>query len=118
MPPIVGRVNDAGTTPTAAVIVMGTFIAALTLIGDVETTWSFSAFTVLVYYALTNLAALQLRGEERLFPRWVSWAGLLACTFLAFWVEPEIWVFGLVLLAAGLIWQQIARRLFGDASAV
>lgn len=112
MPPIVAKLNEAGTTPYVAVIVMGIFVALLTLVGDVRTTWTFSAFTVLIYYSITNLSALQLTSEERLFPRWVSVIGLIACFFLAFWVEPAIWLFGLGLIVVGLIWQQIARMNF------
>jgi APA family basic amino acid/polyamine antiporter len=111
MPSAVAHINAAGTTPTVAVIVIAVVIAGLALIGNVRTTWSFSAFTVLIYYALTNLAALQLSAQERLFPRWISWAGLAACLFLAFWVETIIWVIGLGLIVLGLIWHFIARRL-------
>jgi APA family basic amino acid/polyamine antiporter len=90
------------------------FIAGLVLIGNVRTTWSFSAFTVLIYYSLTNYAALQLSDDERYFPRWISWLGLAACLFLAFWVELQIWLIGLGLLIAGLIWQQLAQRVLFD----
>jgi len=112
MPPIVAKLNEAGTTPYVAVVIMGGFIALLTLVGDVRTTWTFSAFTVLIYYSITNLSALQLKPEERLFPRWVSMLGLVACLFLAFWVEVNVWLLGIGLIVAGLIWQQIARFLF------
>ncbi|NJL95627.1 MAG: hypothetical protein HC915_18805 [Anaerolineae bacterium] len=112
MPPQVARINAAGTTPTLAVIVMGVVIGALVLVGDVKTTWSFSAFNVLLYYGITNLAALQLGQGERLFPRWIAWLGLVACCFLAFWVEPAIWLAGLGLLAVGLGWKFLANRLF------
>lgn len=111
MPAITARLNESETTPYVAVIVIGVLIAGLVLIGNVQTTWSFSAFTVLIYYSLTNLAALQLSDNERLFPRWVSWAGLLACLFLAFWVEPIFWIVGLVLLGVGLVWQFVMQRL-------
>ena len=60
-------------------------------IGNVEITWSFSAFTVLIYYAITNLAALRLPNEKRLYPPVIAWAGLTACLGLAFFVEREIW---------------------------
>lgn len=116
MPPITARLNADQTTPYIAVIVMGAVIAGLVLIGNVRITWSFSAFTVLIYYALTNLSALQLSADERLFPRWVAYLGLGACLFLAFWVEVQIWLIGLALLAAGLVWQQIAQRLDWAAS--
>ncbi len=111
MPAITDRIDTSGTTPYVAVFVMGVFIAGLVLIGDVRTTWTFSAFTVLIYYALTNLAALQLTDTERLFPRWVSWAGLGACVFLAFWVEVEIWLIGLALIGVGLVWQVVMNNL-------
>ncbi|RIK35791.1 MAG: amino acid permease [Chloroflexi bacterium] len=111
MPGAVARLNVAGTTPTVAVIVVGVAIAGLALIGNVRTTWSFSAFTVLIYYALTNLAALRLPPEERLYPRWIAWTGLAACLFLAFWVDWQIWLVGLGLIIVGLLWHLAAQRL-------
>ncbi|MCL4860410.1 MAG: amino acid permease [Caldilineaceae bacterium] len=111
MPRILGRLNAAGATPTAAVIVVGVAIAGLALIGNVRTTWSFSAFTVLIYYALTNLAALRLPPAERLYPRWIAWTGLVACLFLAFWVDWQIWLVGLGLIIVGLFWHLAAQRL-------
>lgn len=110
MPTIFGRLDPTGTTPTAAVIAVGLFIAGLALIGNVRTTWTFSAFTVLVYYAITNLAALALPREARLYPRWISGAGLISCLTLAFFVEREVWLLGLGLIGAGLVWHAVARR--------
>lgn len=104
------RLNAAGTTPHFAVIAVAGVIAALVLIGDVRTTWSFSAFAVLVYYALTNLAALRIAAEDRLYPRWIAWLGLVCCLGLAFWVEPGVWLTGLFLIAMGLVWHAVARR--------
>ena len=111
MPAITAQVNADSSTPYVAVIIMGVVIALLVLVGNVKTTWSFSAFTVLIYYSITNLSALQLKPEERLFPRWLAWAGLAACLFLAFWVEVQIWLVGLGLIGAGLIWHAVAQRL-------
>jgi APA family basic amino acid/polyamine antiporter len=111
MPAVTARLDARETTPYVAVTVVGIGIATLVLIGSVKTTWSFSAFTVLIYYAITNVAALRLNREQRLFPRWIAWIGLIACVFLAFWVEPPIWIVGLGLLAVGLVWHAVARRL-------
>ena len=110
MPGFFAEVNSSGS-PVPAIIAVGIGIAALALIGNVETTWSFSAFTVLIYYAITNLAALRLPQENRLYPRAVAWCGLLACLSLAFFVEREIWVVGIGLIAAGLIWHATAEYL-------
>lgn len=111
MPAVLARLNRAQTTPTWAVLVVGVGIAGLVLLGNVKTTWSFSAFTVLIYYALTNLAALRMPAKAQLYPRWVAALGLLACLLLAFWVERQIWLIGLGLLAMGGLWHALARAL-------
>lgn len=114
MPPAVAMLNQAGTTPTMAVIIMGVIVFGLVLIGNVHTTWSFSAFTVLMYYSLTNLSALRLPPQERLYPMAISAAGLVGCLGLAFWVEPQIWLVGLVLIIIGFVWQSMAKRLWSE----
>ena len=110
MPGLFAHVGEGGS-PVPAIIAVGVAVAALALIGSVETTWSFSAFTVLIYYALTNLAALRLPKEKRLYPIALAWAGLVACLSLAFFVEREIWMVGLGLIAVGLVWHAAARYL-------
>ncbi len=109
VPALFGRLDATGTSPTAAVIAVGVLIAGLAAIGDVRTTWTFSAFAVLVYYAITNLAALALAPDERFYPRWVSAAGLVSCLALAFFVEREIWLVGVGLLVLGLLWRAVLR---------
>jgi basic amino acid/polyamine antiporter, APA family len=111
MPLAMAKLNRSATTPYVAVIVIGVLIAALAAIGNVKTTWSFSAFTVLTYYAITNLAALALPPSERLYSRAYAWAGLGACLFLAFWVERSVWLTGLLVLGIGLAWHGVARQL-------
>ncbi len=110
MPRPLARLDGEHASPRRAVLVVGVLVAALTLLGSVQVTWSFSAFTVLVYYALTNLAALRLPVEARLYPRGVPACGLVSCLGLAFWVDPPIWLAGLGLIAVGLLWHGVARR--------
>ena len=111
LPRGIAKVSESSSTPYVAVIVVGVLIALLTLIGNVKTTWSFSAFTVLVYYALTNLSAIQMAQSERLYPRLVPWVGLISCLSLAFWVEPRIWGVGLGFIVGGLLFRWIGHRI-------
>jgi APA family basic amino acid/polyamine antiporter len=110
MPGIFAHLNPSETTPVYAVVMMGVTVAGLVLIGNVKTTWSFSAFTVLIYYALTNLAALRMPSEERLYPAWIAGSGLVFCLFLAFWVEQQTWLLGLILIVLGAFWHAVAKR--------
>jgi APA family basic amino acid/polyamine antiporter len=110
MPAKLAEVPESGS-PVAAILAVGVAIAALALIGNVKVTWSFSAFTVLIYYAITNLATLRLPKDKRLYSPLFAWGGLAACLLLAFFVEREIWMVGLGLIAAGLLWHAVARHL-------
>lgn len=111
LPAYFDRLNASATTPTPAVLLVGAIILALTTIGSIKLAWSFSAFTVLIYYAITNLAAIHLPRKQRLYHPAIAWTGLLACLSLAFWVEPRIWLVGLALIALALIVRALARSL-------
>jgi APA family basic amino acid/polyamine antiporter len=111
LPRALSYVNENAVSPTAAVVVTGAVIGGLAALGNVKTAWSFSAITVLGYYALTNLTAIRLRPEERFYPVWTAWAGLASCLFLAFWVEPRVWLAGLGVIAMGLFGRWLASLL-------
>lgn len=112
-PRFLASVDERRASPVASVWTCGLVVAAIAALGDVRTIWSFSAFTVLVYYAITNLAALRLSASDRFLPRVIPAVGLAGCLGLAFWVEPRIWLVGLVVLALGLGGRAIFRRLAG-----
>ncbi len=115
MPHALARLNRDQNTPAMAVVVIGLAIAGLALAGNIKTTWSFSAFTILVYYAITNFCALRLPADQRLYPRWIATVGLGACLGLAFFVERTIWLSGLGLLLFGWCWHRVAQYYRGRA---
>jgi basic amino acid/polyamine antiporter, APA family len=102
--------SGGGRSPDRAVILVGLAIAALALVFSVRSNWSLSAFTVLIYYSLTNLASLRLKEGERLYPLSVSVTGLVGCVALAAFVDPRAMVGGLAVLAAGVTGRALLRR--------
>jgi APA family basic amino acid/polyamine antiporter len=89
---------------------VGVAVAAIAWLGNVATAWSFSAFSVLIYYGVTNVAALRLSAGERMFaPLWAR-VGLVACFSLAFAVDRCTWITGLAVLGAGLAWHSCRRQ--------
>lgn len=116
MPSVFARVSPVNHSPQCSVVGVSVIILAFTLLGDIKLAWSFSAFTVLVYYSITNLAALRMPPEERRYPRWISKLGLASCLFLAFQVDARTWQIGLGLIALGLGWHTVARgRRLGES---
>lgn len=110
LPHRLATVNMKNQSPAAAVWVTGGIIGLLVLSGDVVFTWSFSAFTVLIYYSITNLSALVMPAELRLYPKFVPACGLFGCLFLAFWIEPGIWIPGLALIIIGIAWHTVTLK--------
>lgn len=108
-PAIFSNVDKKGVTPIPAVLFTGVLVLVLSLFGDVYVTWSLSAFTVLIYYGITNWAAIRLDDSKRMYARHWAWIGLFGCLLLAFWVEQEYWVLGLGLIVIGLIWYAVTK---------
>ncbi|TVR33186.1 MAG: amino acid permease [Balneolaceae bacterium] len=116
IPNSIARINPNTQSPAVAVWITGAIIGLLVLSGDVVFTWSFSAFTVLIYYSITNLSALLMPPELRLYPRIIPVMGLFGCLFLAFWIDPQIWGLGLGVIVIGLIWHAAVRRISNQDS--
>ncbi len=110
LPAGLGAVHATSGSPRVAVWTVGVLVALLALVGDVRVTWTFSAFTVLVYYGITNLAALRLPATARRYPRWVPALGLTGCLLLAVHVPPATWVAGLGVLALAFALRAALRR--------
>ncbi|TVR78568.1 MAG: amino acid permease [Chitinophagaceae bacterium] len=111
LPAKLENVHPVSQSPVNSIWATTLIIAILVLSRDVVFTWSFSAFTVLIYYAITNLSALQLPKEKRLYSKWIPVLGLISCLTLAFWIEPSIWLSGLALILAGAVWHTVALML-------
>lgn len=104
MPSSLAVLNAERTSPSRAVYLTTGLMVVFALVGDLRLTWAFSAFTVLIYYGITNLAALQVHSSQRFVPKVISMAGLLSCTGLIFFIDKGVFLVGLGTLAAGAVW--------------
>lgn len=104
MPSALGKL-DRNRQPRNAVLLAALLVAAVTFAGDIGLTWSFSAMTVLLYYAITNLSVLAIDRS-----RITAWLGLGSCLLLSFFVPLTVWALGLALIIAGVLWKSLVRR--------
>lgn len=70
-------------TPWRADLLGGVVVTALTVVAGPAAAIALSACSVLVYYAVINLAALRLPTSARSWPAWTAWLGLVMCVGLA-----------------------------------
>ena len=112
MPGALAAVSGDGTSasPRRAVWAAGVGVALLAGCGSVRLAWSVSACAVLLYYGLTNAAALRLPAESRRYPRFVAWLGLAGCGSLAWFVTPPAVAAVAGWLALGAVWRVVVRR--------
>lgn len=108
LPAALGRLDKA-QEPRIAIVMVGGFVALISLISEPYMVWSFSAFAVLIYYALTNFSALQLSSDERLYPPIIPVFGLIGCLVLSLAVKPGVILTGLAMLAGGLALRKLIK---------
>jgi APA family basic amino acid/polyamine antiporter len=111
LPRFLDRIDETRSVPSRAIVLTGAIAATLAIAGKLEAVIAAAAFTILIYYALTNLAAIRLADSQRLYPQWIAWAGLLACIAMAVSLQPRTILAGTGLLAVGFAFRFRAHRL-------
>ena len=116
LPSPLSAVHPTRKIPHVAEAVVGIAVVVAVLSGGLVAVLSFSAFSVLLYYAITNAAALRLRPHERRWPRWLAWAGLASCLLLAASLPWRTIALGVAALAIAMLARAVvtARRSAAD----
>ncbi|MDV6316714.1 APC family permease [Idiomarina sp. HP20-50] len=109
LPMRLSNLNNQQTAAPAATWLTCAVMLVLVAIGDIKTAWSFSAFTVLVYYGITNMAALKVTKSDRFVPKWVSIIGLVSCLGLAVFVPWQVLLSGIIFIVVVLLIHQLRR---------
>jgi len=112
LPGFLAAVDERSAVPRRAELATATAVLVVVLTGGLVGAVAVSAFTVLIYYAVANLAALRLSPQERRGPRALMVLGLVGCVALAASLPWSVVVGGAGGLAAALIIRAVvlARR--------
>ncbi|WLS47360.1 APC family permease [Micromonospora profundi] len=105
LPGALAAVHQVHQVPHRAELAVAAVVIVVVLLGDVRDAIGFSSCTVLVYYAITNAAALTLgRDADRRLPvRVLAGLGLVGCLLLAVNLPFGSVVAGFGVLAAGVV---------------
>lgn len=110
LPSPLSAVHPTRRIPHVAEVVVGVAVIVAVLSGGLVAVLSFSAFSVLLYYAVTNAAALRLRADERKWPRWLAWSGLGSCLLLAASLPWQTIALGVAALVIAMLGREFTRR--------
>jgi len=69
-----------------------------------------ATFTILLYYSITNIAALKQPLTEQLYSRMIPWLGLAGCIAMSVSLPLNVIISGLVLLVIGFAVRWIVKQ--------
>jgi basic amino acid/polyamine antiporter, APA family len=111
LPGIFDHVDPVQGVPDRGILLAGVVTILVALFGTFKAIVAAAAFTTLIYYGIANMAALRMRKEDKLFHDWIPVAGFISFILLAFTMPLNVIATGLGLLAAGVFWRVIHKRL-------
>ena len=106
-PKVLSEMRDVN--PVNSVIVTSAIVLALVLTGSLVQVATLTSLTILIYYAVTNISALKLQPEKRLYPRMIPIAGLISCLGLLVFLPLQQWIWTALLLASGIVYMIIRK---------
>jgi APA family basic amino acid/polyamine antiporter len=109
LPRWLAAVHPRHHVPHRAELAVGGAVLAWLAVADLGGAIGTSSFNVLIYYAVTNAAALTLSSAERRWPRALAALGLVGCALVALSLPRAAIVAGTIAVAAGLVWFSLGR---------
>jgi len=109
LPRWLAAVHPRYKVPYHAELLTGAIALVVVAFGGISGAVSFSAFTVLLYYAIANTSALTLPTGQRRWPRGLAGAGLVGCLVLAASLPWPVVVAGGAVLAVAVLARVVIR---------
>ncbi len=101
LPAFFEKIHPSTSVPHLGILFTSGVILAITLLGSFEFVVRSATFTILLYYSITNLAAMKQPLTEQLYSRAIPWLGLAGCLAMSVSLPWEVIVSGVILLVVG-----------------
>lgn len=111
LPAVLDAVHPRYRTPHRAEVCAAVIVCVVVSVADLREAIGFSAFAMLLYYALANASAWTLSPAERRWPKWLAGLGVGLCVLLALTLPLVSVVGGAALLSIGsVVWLATRTR--------
>lgn len=110
LPHFLAHISPKHAVPTHALWLTGGFVAVLGTVGSPAYIAATASFTILLYYTITNMAALNMPGELRLYSPWIARAGVVTCLIFALALSLRVILASLTLLAVGFLLRVLLKQ--------
>lgn len=112
LPPFFKTIHNQYRVPHIGIIITGAIILLLTVIGTFEFIVRSATFTILLYYSITNIAALKQPQSDRMYARIIPVLGLIGCLVMSVSLPLKVMISGVGLLVSGFAVRFIFHRIY------
>ena len=113
LPPIFHRIHNRYRVPHIGILITGIIILLLTLIGSFEFIVRAATFTILLYYSITNIAAIRQPKKDRMYGILIPIFGLAGCLIMSASLPLNVIISGIGLLLAGFGIRFLIHKTYG-----
>lgn len=109
--PVFQKTDVKRKVPVVAILFTAAVIVLLTYFGTFTFVLASAAFTILLYYSITNIVALKQDKKDRMYPDWVPVLGLAGCLAMAASLNLNVILSGIALLVSGFLFRWVLHRI-------
>ncbi|MGI8598813.1 MAG: APC family permease [Chitinophagaceae bacterium] len=96
-------IHQQYNVPHSGILLTGSIVVILVLVGSFQFILNAAAFSILLYYTITNLAALKQPQHEKLVHSIIPALGLIGCIAMAFSLPIKVIISGFAILLLGIL---------------
>lgn len=111
LPVFFEKIHAKNKVPHIGIFITGAIILILTVLGSFEFIVRSASFTILLYYSITNIAALKQPLHEQRFGKAVPVLGLIGCLVMAASLPYQVIISGLIILLFGNVLKLVFNKL-------
>ncbi len=111
LPSFFNSIHGKTHVPHIGIIITGVLVLLITLLGSFEFVVRSATFTILLYYSITNMAALKQPSGEQLYGKYIPVLGMLGCLAMSVSLPFNVIVSGLVLLLVGFVVRFLVKKI-------
>ncbi|WP_299989172.1 APC family permease [uncultured Pontibacter sp.] len=112
LPPVFERVHARYRVPHVGIFLTGFIIFLLTIAGSFEFILRSASFTILLYYSITNIAALRQPAGEQLYGKIIPVLGLIGCLAMSVSLPLAVILSGIGLLVIGFALRFVFHKVY------
>lgn len=111
LPAFFERIHSRSSVPHLGILFTSGVILVITLLGSFEFVVRAATFTILLYYSITNMAAMKQPLNQQLYSRAIPWLGLAGCLAMSASLPWQVILSGVILLVCGFSVRWLVKTL-------